>query len=425
MSIGMEPAPPRVEPERRSARFLNYGWMTILIGAIAMAATYPGRTQGLGMVTEPLLNDLQLATADGRVFYASLNFWCTLIGALFCLPVGWLFDRFDRRWILAGNLILLGSAVVWMSRIDTWQQLFVGLVLTRRLGQSALSVVSITIVAKSFEARQLGVAMACYAILAVPFYLVLIRGVGWALTDGSFDWREVWGAVGMSLIALSLIATMLSRSPIVDASRRTEPTAGSTLGEALKTPAFWVFSLTISIWSMIYSGVALFNVDIFRERGFDEKLYYDVLGLVFIVALCSQMFFGWLVSYVRLTYLLAACLVATALSLCGLPQATQAWHAYAYGAGLGVASGAVTLLFFATWGKLYGHGELGRIQGVAQMLTVLGSASGPLVVSYGKRETSSYTNVFYIMAALVLCMAVVAWFTPLPNFANHSQERLP
>ncbi|MBM3965016.1 MAG: hypothetical protein FJ308_08080, partial [Planctomycetes bacterium] len=37
-------------------------FIVILIGAAAMAATYPGRTHGLGMVTEPLLNDFGLAT---------------------------------------------------------------------------------------------------------------------------------------------------------------------------------------------------------------------------------------------------------------------------------------------------------------------------------------------------------------------------
>src|SRR5437879_2417905 len=111
-------------------RQLGYGWVTILVGAVAMTATYPGRTHGLGMVTEPLLKDLGLADADGRVFYASLNLWGTLIGALFCLPVGWLFDRFDRRWVLAGNLVLLGAAVWWMSTVETWQALFAALILT-------------------------------------------------------------------------------------------------------------------------------------------------------------------------------------------------------------------------------------------------------------------------------------------------------
>ena len=111
-------------PRSWTVRLLNYGWGPILVGAMAMAATYPGRTHGLGMVTEKLLIDLKLDTPEGRVFFASLNFWGTLIGALFCLPVGWLFDRYDRRLILVTNLILLGVSVLWMSTVHSWQALF-------------------------------------------------------------------------------------------------------------------------------------------------------------------------------------------------------------------------------------------------------------------------------------------------------------
>lgn len=412
----------------RIAQILHYGWGTLLVGAVAMAATYPGRTHGLGMVTEPLLADLSLASDQGRVFYSTLNFWATLIGALFCLPVGWLFDRFDRRWILAGNLLLLGAMVMWMSGVTHWLELFIALVLTRGLGQSALSVVSITIVAKSFEARRLGVAMAWYSILSAPFHLLLIKSAGWALTDGGYDWRSVWWGIGVALAALSLTAAMLSRnsqSTANDASPEA-PTQdnqqGATLREALTTPAFWVFGLTISIWGMIYAGVALFNQDIFQERGFDQKLYFNVLAMVTIVALVSKLAFGWLVNYVRLTRLLAVCLVVTAGCLGGLPWATQVWHAYVYGLGLGIASGAVALLFFATWGKLYGQRALGQIQGVAQMLTVLASASGPFLFSYSKQLTTSYTFIFQALAVLVLLMAAVAWITPLPSYSRTPGE---
>ena len=425
MSIDVEPALALPETRPLLQRFLHYGWGAIIVGAIAMAATYPGRTHGLGMVTEPLLKDLNLADADGRVLYASLNFWGTMIGALFCLPVGWLFDRYDRRWILAGNLILLGLSVLWMSRVESWRQLFVGLILTRGLGQSALSVVSITIVAKSFEARQLGMAMACYSMISAPFHLMLIKGVGWALTDGGFGWREVWGGVGLALMALSLTSLALTRNPSTSFARSTgpaNPPTGSTLWQALATPAFWVFGLTISIWGMIYAGVALFNVDIFKERGFDEKVYFNVLAIVTVIALAAKMFFGWLVNHVRLNRLLSACLLTTAASLWGLTLATQPWHAYLYGVGLGIASGAVALLFFATWGKLYGSRELGRIQGVAQMLTVFASAAGPFVFSYSKRATSSYSFTFDALAVLVFLLAVAAWLTPLPRGAYYIKE---
>ena len=398
-----------------TGRLLRYGWGPIFVGAMAMAATYPGRTHGLGMVTEKLLVDLNLNTPEGRVFFASLNFWGTLIGAFFCLPVGWLFDRFDRRLVLVANLVLLGVSVLWMSTVHSWQAIFASLILTRGFGQSALSVVSLTIVAKSFDGRRIGMAMAWYAILSLPFHLVLIKGAGWALTDGRYDWRTVWGAIGWSLMALSLFAVFLAPPKVISEQQVESNARGHTLLEALTTPAFWVFSLTISLWGMIYAGVALFNVDIFKERGFDEKLYFNVLSLVTVVALVSKLFFGWLVNYVPLNRLLAACLLMTAFSLVGLPLATQPWHAYAYGLGIGIASGAVALLFFATWGKLYGQKELGRIQGVAQMLTVFASASGPLLFSYSKQVTSTYTWIFQLLACLVLLMAVTALFTPLPQ----------
>ena len=54
-----------------------YGWSVLLVAAVAMVGTLPGRTQGLGLITEPLLRDLGL----DRVTYAQLNLWATLLGA--------------------------------------------------------------------------------------------------------------------------------------------------------------------------------------------------------------------------------------------------------------------------------------------------------------------------------------------------------
>ncbi len=342
----------------------------------------------------------------------------------FLFTVGWLFDRFDQRLILVGNLWLLGLSVIWMAVAGSWVWLFVTLVLSRGLGQSALSVVSLTIVAKAFEPQRVGLAMAWYAIMAVPFHLLLIKGVGWAQSDGGWTWREIWISVGFSIMALSGFAFALSPQRSRCSNYLTEHEYGSTLREALLTPAFWVFSLTISIWGMIYSGVSLFNVDIFKERGFDEKLYFNILAMVTLVALISKLAFGWLVNYVSLSRLLAICLTLTAMSLAALPMASRPWHAYLYGLMLGVASGAVALLFFATWRKLYGLKELGKIQGVAQMLTVFASASGPLLFSYTKKMTLSYDMVFQTMGIVAMLMAVVAWFTPVPAAATKVERAI-
>ena len=78
-----------------------------------MVGTLPGRTQGLGLITEPLLKDLQI----DRVLFAHINLWATLIGALFCVGVGRLIDRFGSRSVLTAVSIMLGAVVLLMSSL--------------------------------------------------------------------------------------------------------------------------------------------------------------------------------------------------------------------------------------------------------------------------------------------------------------------
>ena len=70
-----------------------------------MVATLPGRTQGLGLITEPLLRDLHLS----QLTFAEQNLWATLIGSLFSLACGPLIDRFGSRAALTVILLALGA----------------------------------------------------------------------------------------------------------------------------------------------------------------------------------------------------------------------------------------------------------------------------------------------------------------------------
>src|SRR5690348_6231899 len=71
----------------------SQAWINVVVGAVIMLATFPGRTQGLGLITEPMLRDLRL----DHVTYANINLWATLLGAAICLPIGRAFDRLGLR----------------------------------------------------------------------------------------------------------------------------------------------------------------------------------------------------------------------------------------------------------------------------------------------------------------------------------------
>ena len=102
--------PPAVVAAPRTAwTFTASTAAAVGVAAAAMVATLPGRTHGLGLVTEPLLADLGL----GRVPFAALNFWATLIGSAFCLPVGWMIDRLGVRVVLAAVLTHVMSSYLY------------------------------------------------------------------------------------------------------------------------------------------------------------------------------------------------------------------------------------------------------------------------------------------------------------------------
>src|SRR5687767_15217313 len=85
-----------------------YGWVMMCLAAFAMVGTLPGRTQGLGLITESLLKDLQI----DRLAFAQMNLWATLLGSLFCIGVGRLQDQLGSRVILTVVAGVFGGVVL-------------------------------------------------------------------------------------------------------------------------------------------------------------------------------------------------------------------------------------------------------------------------------------------------------------------------
>src|SRR5262249_49034113 len=130
-----------VAPSAPTESSFYYGWVVLGVAALAMTATLPGRTHGLGLITKALLGDLDIS----EVLFGTLNFWAVLLGALLCLPTGWLIDRLGGRVVLVGVSLGLGASVLLMSRVTDVPALFLTLTLVRGLGQGALSVVSMAL----------------------------------------------------------------------------------------------------------------------------------------------------------------------------------------------------------------------------------------------------------------------------------------
>jgi MFS family permease len=396
-----------------------YGWVNLVVAAFAMVGTLPGRTQGLGLITESLLADLQI----DRVSFARINFWATLIGALFCIGVGRLIDRFGSRVVLTVVTVALGMVVVGMSGVKGVVAIALVITLTRGLGQSALSVISITIVGKWFV-RRLNLAMAIYTVVLSVGFMLAFPVIGAMVLE--YGWRATWSAVGLTLLlGLAPLAWLLVRRTPEACGLHADgldlvqdhvddATDGHTVWQAISTPAFWIFGLSSAVYGLIASGIALFNESILAERGFDASTYHRSLVIVALTALIGNFLGGWLTSKWSMNRLLALAMVLLAGSLLALPHVQTQTHVAAYALVMGLAGGFVIVIFFSFWSRTFGRAHLGKIQGMAQALTVVASAVGPLLLAECVSRTGSYAAMFYLLTLIVVGLAFSAWFLRLP-----------
>jgi MFS family permease len=260
------------------------------------------------------------------------------------------------------------------------------------------------------------VAMSVGFMLAFPAVGALVLASGW---------RTAWSTIGVFLVAiLAPVAWFFARSTPDDIGEEMDGKAATvsgptprqhTLGEALRTSAFWVFAIASSMYGLVASGIGLFNEAILAERGFPPEVYHTALAVTAITGLGGNIVAGAWAERGSLRGVLVAAMLVLGLALAALPHVSTTPHVMLQAVAMGVAGGFVMVVFFSFWGRTYGDAHLGRIQGAAQMLTVVFSALGPLLLAWCVTSTGSYALAFYLLAGTVAALGATAARVRIPE----------
>ena len=393
-----------------------YGWVVLIFAAVAMVATLPGRSVGIGLITEPLIADLGIS----RLNFAEMNFWATILGALFNLICGITIDRFGVRAVVTSVLFVLSLVVLGFSQMTGAGFLLLLLILMRGVGQSALSVVSLTMVGKWFV-RRLSVAMGIFAVLMSLGFVVAILVAGAVVLN--HGWRVMWSGLGWILMILAgLCMLFVRRDPEavgldteVVKDDESEPVVGFTLVQALMTPAFYVFAIGSALYNLVIAGVMLFNQSILGELGFDETVFQDAMAVFMGTGLLGNFTAGWAARRWSLGRLMTVAMLAVGVYLLAFPELETPGQALTHAGLLGFSGGVVSVIFFTAWADIFGRLHLGKIQGAAQVFAVLASATGPWFIESIFSSAGTYAPAFYALAPAVLIVAVFAYFVNIPR----------
>jgi MFS family permease len=385
------------------------GWLIVGIAAVAMVATLPGRTVGLGMITEAILVDLEME----RTVYAQLNLVATLIGAAFGLLAGIAVDRAGLRLTTAGTLACLAASVICMGMFAGAGTLGVFLVLSRGFGQSALSTCSMTMVGKWFNSH-LSIALGVFtALVSVGFVIA----ISLAPLVTSLGWRTVWTYGGVALLGLAALVWLLvpSRQQTPALNTEAADNAGSshdaTLPQALRSPSFWIYTACTGTYYLTTTGLTLFYEDVMKERGLDRDSYEVAMAAFLGAGLLGNFAAGFAARRFDLGRLLCLTMALLSVYLFTFPFIESTSAAAAHAALFGAAGGAFMVLFFTGYAKAFGKTHLGKIQGVAQTFMVIASSFGPPLFAEIKAANESYAPVFSHLMPVFLALGVTAWFS--------------
>ncbi len=430
---------------RRAGRRFFFGWAVLGVAALGIFASGPGQSHTFSVFVGPLGRDLGLS---GMTIASAYGF-ATLAAAL-CLPlIGRMLDRHGARRMLALVAALLGLACIAFGTVDGIAWLAVGFAALRFLGQGSLMLCCAYLVSQWFSRRR-GFAL---SLMALGFALSM--AVHPPLAQWLIDllgWRQAWLWIGLATWALLLPPVLLvvvnrpedvalhpdgDAAPVPRAAARegtareeggpwsadapppAAAEAGLTLRQALRTPAFHIIATGLFSLSMLVTALHFFQVSIFTAHGLEPAIAAKVFPVSALTMVAATPLIGRMLDRYRTEWMFSGGLVVMVASLVAATLVDSLWTAIGYAVVFGL-NNALTMTFFSfMWPRYFGRRHLGSIQGVGQMIGVIGASLGPLPLGLAQDLFGGYNPMLLGLALFPAGCAVMALFVRAPDLSGH------
>src|SRR6266850_1928079 len=349
---------------------LFYGWYMVGAGSALQFLQAGLMTQSFGAYVAVL----QAERGWSKTALSGAAALQQLEGAILGPVLGWFIDRFGPQGMIRVGVVVFGGGLMLLSRTETLLG-FYGAFLVVALGSSLCGFFPINIAlinwferwrARALSSMSIGLALGG---ISVPL-------VAWSLQ--TFGWRATAFTSGVIAIVVGLpLAMVIRRRPedhglTVDGlPPRTPETTQEmraltlerdfTAREALRTPAFWLLSL-----SQI-GGVGV----------------------------------GWLIGDRYKKRLIAAgCMLMHMTGLLLLTYAVNLAMLLAFAVLHGMAWGLRGPFMQALRADYFGRSAIGMILGLSLMIVVIGQVGGPMIAGIFADLTGNYRTGFTILALL-------------------------
>ena len=243
------------------------------------------------------------------------------------------------------------------------------------------------------------------------------------------NWHAAWYCVLAATLSVGLIAFFFVRNrPTYVAElpgevsgaglhRRIDPDGGSpstvyrtrehwTVREAVKTPAFWLFSIAAVGESVPSTAAIAHAVPHLRDLGHSAAAAGAAIGLFSVCTIFGKLSAGFLCDRVEPRYAWSASIMMMGFAVWLATRAQSTGVMYLFAGMLGLGSGGALTCWHTTVANYFGPSLFASILGAQLPFSNAVAAVTPFLIGLAYDTEHTYTAAFYIVAAISVGAAV-------------------
>jgi MFS family permease len=384
---------------------LFYAYVIVTVTFIIMLLAW-GLRIVYGVFFDPLLEQFGWSRAAISGAY-SLS---AIVSGVLGIAMGGLTDRFGPRVVVTCCGFCLGLGYLLMSQVNTIWQLYLYYGVVIGIGMGGLWIPLLSPIVRWFTGKRslmTGIVASGMTIGQLTAPLVVSRLIA------AYSWRLSFAILGgVVMVAIVALAQFLKRDPgragrpVMSTNKISRPGVPAadndfTIGEALRTPQFWMAAAIFFCVGFTTVAVVVHIVPHAINLGIPAFTAANILAISGGMGIIGNLLLGGIIGDRigdRKAFIIGAALMAA--SLFWLVPARQVWLLYLFAVFFGVGIGGTGTSESPLMARLFGLSSHGLIYGVVVLSWTFGGAVGPIVAGYLCDVSGSYRPAFLLCAAI-------------------------
>ena len=358
----------------------------LCLGVLLIFSSSIGQTFFISLFSGEIRNEFNLSHGTFGIFYSI----ATLMSAIVFFWLGKFADHFNLTHLALITLGILSGFSFLISSAESFFILFLSLLGLRLFGQSMVSHIAVTAMARWHTKKKRGQALSI-ALIGHPIGEALLPSlITFFLLQ--FTWREIWTGIGTCIIIIFLpLVYWLGRHLKYKRNNFSDNGYSESKkifnvswnrSQVLKDLRFYQIMPGLLASPFIVTGVFFHQIHLIETKSWSLTFLASCYPFFALSVIGVTFGAGWIVDRFSTVHLLRFFMLPLALGLLLIAITDKAFVAPLFMVLMGTTAGTATIVISSLWVELYGIEYIGSIRSMCFSMVVLSTSISPALMGF-------------------------------------------